>query len=397
MDIPECGQLFVHRFVGNNGIRHVVISVEVPPVREGDTSVYLEKVTMPARIPRQRVVLLQVRHLLQRFIETHSVKPLAHVLHPDVAVRIHFDVLCHVAEVAHRIGEVPLTGSILLINIQISVGTLYQELFPTDLRLPHTHSSPYVGKKPGLHAFNLESTFIVSAKHLVAPFADGPCLLFESRNQFQEVIFKPVQPLVGSDIGILFTYQHVIHHSDLATHRLEMINQRIVAHVGNAVVEGCPDIIIYIAIQPQDGVILQLVVSVLFPEQASFFTEGIQPVGDGSYHVARVFRHHCPIDGMAFQLLITICMPGTNAGGVIKIPTAVTGQQQHSTGIGQTCQYVAVAQLLSEDQRSKPITRKDTNTCIDQLGINRIPYPEQIQGQFMAADSFRRRAIVYEL
>lgn len=53
---------------------------------------------------------------------------------------VHFDILRHVTEVAHRVSEVPFAGSTLLVNIQKGIGALYQELLAVDLRLPHTHS-----------------------------------------------------------------------------------------------------------------------------------------------------------------------------------------------------------------------------------------------------------------
>ena len=70
MNAPERCQLFVHRFVGDDGIRHVIVSVEVPPIRESDTPVHLEQIAVSTLIAGQGIILFQVRHLLQLFIET---------------------------------------------------------------------------------------------------------------------------------------------------------------------------------------------------------------------------------------------------------------------------------------------------------------------------------------
>ena len=70
MNAPERYQLFVHRFVGDDRIRHVIVSVEVPPIRESDTPVHLEQIAVSTLIAGQGIILFQVRHLLQLFIET---------------------------------------------------------------------------------------------------------------------------------------------------------------------------------------------------------------------------------------------------------------------------------------------------------------------------------------
>ena len=70
MNAPERCQLFVHRFVGDDGICHVIVSVEVSPIRESDTPVHLEQITVSTLIAGQGIILFQVRHLLQLFIET---------------------------------------------------------------------------------------------------------------------------------------------------------------------------------------------------------------------------------------------------------------------------------------------------------------------------------------
>ena len=70
MNAPERCQLFVHRFVGDDGICHVIVSVEVPPIRESDTPVHLEQIAVSTLIAGQGIILFQVRHLLQLFIET---------------------------------------------------------------------------------------------------------------------------------------------------------------------------------------------------------------------------------------------------------------------------------------------------------------------------------------
>lgn len=120
---------------------------------------------------------------------------------------------------------------------------------------------------------------------------------------------QPVQPLVGSD-SILFAQRQCRCPTEGCPDIIEMINQRIICARRQYRCPRLSDGVVYIAIQPNCCHVLNWLSAFSFQSRRPS-TEGIQPVvGDGSYHVARVFRHHCPIDGMAFQLLITICMPG---------------------------------------------------------------------------------------
>ena len=237
----------------------------------------------------------------------------------------------------------------------------------------------------------------MTAKHLAAPLSNGPCLLFKARNQLQTGIFKPVQPLIGCDVSVLIAYQHIINHPDFAANRLEMVNQRIIADIGNTIVKGCPDIIVHITIQAQNRIILQLVISILLPKQVSLFAESIQPVGDSAYHVTRVFCHYRAINSMALQFFITIRVPGADAGRSMDISSAIAGQQQHSAGIRQPCQNIAITQILTRNQGNKLITCKSTDASIDQLGIQRVPDPEKVQGKFRATDSLRPLTVVYKI
>ena len=100
---------------------------------------------------------------------------------------------------------------------------------------------------------------------------------------------------------------------------------------------------------------------------------------------------------MALQFFITISVPGADAGRSMDISSAIAGQQQHSAGIRQPCQNIAITQLLTRNQGNKLIACKSTDASIDQLGIQRVPDPEKVQGKFRATDSLRSLTVVYKI